>query len=366
MGYGFLYLMDEDTDRRVDEYSVRNNYRIRFANFSRIYLQRNDKTRTRPPRGDGKPFSGAHHRGDRPHDRPPPSTNGGRKPRRGNVVTELPSLRQGISNQPRLRHGLPPRPPPPLPRIEPPELWNRYPVEYRAQRAQPDHSAPHGYHQDSRSSNYEGCYFEQPQGPTSAEYYEDQQHPAVAYGQTDGYEASADYHHQHGYAEHGCGQQAHQGYGDQEHGYFNDDGHAGYYDGGGQYNEAGVYQQGEYYDGNHCSEPYAYPQQRGVARQAADHGYSRSQQYSAEPYQGTRDNTGYAHPGGFNDASYSYPQDGSHLQNHTHSSTAGHGSYQQSSGNYHGGTQGGYSHGGRGRGGGSAYAQRFQRRDRPY
>jgi hypothetical protein len=50
MGYGFLYLMDEATDRRVDEYSVRNNYRIRFANYSRIYLQRNDHGRARPLR----------------------------------------------------------------------------------------------------------------------------------------------------------------------------------------------------------------------------------------------------------------------------------------------------------------------------
>ena len=371
MGYGFLYLMDEDTDRRVDEYSVRNNYRIRFANFSRIYLQRNDKTRTRPLRGDGKPMGGGHprhpqHMGPgRPHDRPPiPPRANGRKPRRGKE--ELPPLHRLAANEPRLRHGIS-GPPLPLSRVEPAELGNRY----SADRVQPE-------------PVYESGYYEQ--DPASVEYYEDPQHYAAAYGHHSGgyenyqqpnstdagyqqyYEGGAEYH-QHGY--HGDAPQAHRGYGDQQQGYWNDDGQTGFYDGG-QYNEAEVYQQeGEYYQGNHSSEAYAYSQQHGVARQADNHGYFQNQPYSADSSYQRGGSVEHSHQGNYTDASYSYPQEGSHLpHNHTDPSTAGHQaghrSYQQNSGIYRGGARGGFSHGGRGRGGGGVNSQRFQRRDRPY
>lgn len=400
MGYGFLYLMDDETDRRVEEYSVRNNYRIRFANFSRIYLQRNDKTRTRPMRGDmgalrgdmgaygGHPRDHHHHHivPGRPHDRPPlpplPLKDGGRKPRRGKE--EFPPLRQFGPNEPRLRHGIP-GPPPPLPRVEPPELWNRYPAD----RVQPEPPAP--YPPDAHV--YESGYYEQnPVSSSTDVYYEDQQHYPAAHDHTGGYEdyqqsnkrdevgnqqyytedtgyyqqsykGDAEYYQQ-GY--HGDDQQAHQGYGNQEQGYWNVDGQTGYYDGGGQHNEAGVYQHGEYYQGNHSREAYANSQQHGVARQAENHGYSQNRPYSAEsPYQ--RENGGHSLQGDYTDANYSYPQEGSHSQNYyTDASTVGHRSYHQSSGNNRGGARGGYSHGGRGRGGGGVNSQRFQRRDRPY
>lgn len=393
MGYGFLYLMDEDTDRRVEEYSVRNNYRIRFANFSRIYLQRNDKTRTRPLR-----FKAAHENGTRfgadrhgrnggnhrprhddmghygPRDRSsyPPNMNGGRGFRRGEAREHHPGRQHVHPNESRvlrgsppargLRQAMPPGGPPPCP------------PEFGAHRDQPQAHAQQGYQYGTSSSNHESGYYEQQQmqAPTSGEYYEGHQQHAVAHGHTGGYEdyqgsyeGAAVYHQ--GYSEQGYGQHQHQGYGDQEQGYANDGGQFGYYESG-QYNEEGVYQQGEYYDGNHSNETYGYSQQQGEANQSTHHGYSQNQPYSAESaYQGSNENAGYAYQGDYSDAGYSYAQDGSHLQSYGEPNLPGQGSYQQNSRNYDGGAGRGYSQGGgRGRGGRGTNGQRFQCRDRPY
>jgi hypothetical protein len=72
--------------------------------------------------------------------------------------------------------------------------------------------------------------------------------------------------------------------------------------------------------------------------------------------------------GVYADANYVYPHDDRHSTNNRSDSRPfyGHGSYRPTSGNFRGGARGGFSHGGRGRGGGGANHQRFQRRDRPY
>ncbi|GAX18961.1 hypothetical protein FisN_8Hh181 [Fistulifera solaris] len=354
MGYGFLYLMDAETDRRVEEYSVRNHFRIRFANFSRIYLQRNDKTRTRPMR-------------ERPPRLPPGVQRNGE---------DLPPVRP--SHQPRLRHGHPAGPFPPPPRRGPP----RYP--------QPDSHAPNGYPSDPRS--YDSGYYDEPE-PPAAEYYPDQYAAADHYGPTGGYEDYPQSYEEvggynqdtHGYTEQEYShQQSHHGYGEQQ-GYSNND--EGYYDGG-QYNEGGDYQQGDYYEGTHSNEAYMHPQQQhSVARQEAYYENSHNQQpYPAE--------SSYHSRQGDYDRNYAYPQDDRHLTNDHSDSIApyGHGAYRSNSGSFRGGgrggfshggrgggarggfshggrgggARGGFSHGGRGRGGGGANYQRFQRRDRPY
>ncbi|GAX12077.1 hypothetical protein FisN_8Lh181 [Fistulifera solaris] len=375
MGYGFLYLMDAETDRRVEEYSVRNNFRIRFANFSRIHLQRNDKTRRRPMRESRPP-------------RLPPGVQSN--------VEELPPLRPGTS--PRLRHGHPAGPFPPHPRHGPP----RHP------RFQPDSHAPYGYQSDPRS--YDSGYYDELDPPT-AEYYPDQHAVAGHYGPTGGYEDYPQSHDEvggynqytHGHPEQEYSHQhSHHGYGDQEQGYPNSNEQVEYYDGG-QYSEAENYQQGEYYEGRHSSEAYSHPQrQHGVAGQEVHYEYSHNQQPAEASYHSRQD---YADP------NYAYPHDDRHSASDHLDSRApdGHGSYRPNSGNFRGGARGGFSHGGRGggtrggfshggaarggfshgsgarggfshgggargefshggrgRGGSGANHQRFQRRDRPY
>ncbi len=371
MGYGFLYLMDEDTDRRVEEYSVRNNYRVRFANFSRIYLQRNDKTRTRPLHS--KEIRDVGHYG--PRDRPPYPPNGGRGFGRDEGHAEYP--RQHVrSNDPRLPHF------PPFAR-GPPQAMPRggsqqFPSAHGTHRGQPDAHTSQGYHYDTNGTYHESGYYEQQQvhGPSSGEYYEGHHQQFVAHGHAGGYEdypqsyeGVVDYHQQ-GHSGHEYSQHQNQGYGDQEQGYTNDGGRAAYYEGG-QFHTPGVYQQGEFVHGSHSHESYAYSQQQGDASQAPHYGYSRtSQSYSSESaHPRSTVNAGNEYQGGHAEARYTRPHDGIPLQRYANPSTAGRGSFQQFSRNFNESARGGYSNGGRGRGGRGGRgmsSEHFQRRDRPY